>query len=559
MSEPAPDAHPVNRTGGGWGAVAGFFLYRLTVAALLILLFIAGTAPTFLGQQDPTLYTLASSGYLGLVLASGILLYLRRPASPDTQVAMMILADIAAFTLILHASGGVQSGLGTLLALSIAAGGLLIPGPRALLFAALATLAVLAQQLVTGITLGPAQTSYPQAGLLGASFFAIALLAHVLTLRLSRSERLVSQQEVDLANLEQLNEYVIQHMETGIVVTDRKRHIRLLNESAWYLLGMPDAGTRAPLEQASRELARQLKQWNVNPKGELNPFTPTPGGRELQASFSRLGHAEHDGAVIFIEDTATITQRAQQIKLASLGRLTASIAHEIRNPLGAISHAQQLLRESPVLGPGEQRLMQIIGRNSERVNAIIEDVLQLSRRSMAHPETIALAAWVADLMPDFVTSTGIDRGQASLRITPEQARARVDPGQLRQIVINLLENAVRHFDRDPGELRIRVNGGFTPGSGNPFLDIIDNGPGIDPETARQMFEPFFTTRNEGTGLGLYIARELSEFNRINLEYIAVPTGGSCFRISFPNPGGNRSVPPPQIPSPSGRRLHGWRR
>lgn len=534
---PPSDTHSANTAGSGWRILTGFFLYRLMLATLLTLLFFSGTAPAFLGQQDPSLFTFTSIGYLGLVLASGILLYWRRPASPDTQVAMMIIVDIAAFTLILHTSGGVQSGLGTLLGLSIAAGGLLIPGPRALLFAALATLAVLTQQLVTGITSGPAQTSYPQAGLLGASFFAIAILSHVLALRLSRSEQLVSQHEVDLANMEQLNDYVIQHMETGIVVTDQERHIRLLNESAWYLLGMPDTWSRAPLEQASSALVRQLIQWDEDPKQELKPFTPTLGGREIQASFSPLGQTgRRGGVVIFIEDTATVTQRAQQIKLASLGRLTASIAHEIRNPLGAISHAQQLLRESPDLASGERRLVQIIGRNSERVNEIITDVLQLSRRSAAHAETITLASWFADLAQEFVASAAIDQDQISLHISPEEARARVDPGQLQQIVINLLENAVRHFNRDQAQLRIRVNGGFSPGPGNPFLDIIDNGPGIDPETARQIFEPFFSTRNSGTGLGLYIARELSEFNRISLEYFAVPTGGSCFRISFPRPG-----------------------
>lgn len=525
---------PALAAGGGWGAVAAFVVYRLLVAGALVLLFFNHAAPTLLGQRDPELYRLTGIAYLLLVAGNALQYRFRKPASATTQVATMILIDITAFTLILYASGGVQSGLGTLPALSLVAGGLLIPGPRALLFAALATLAVLAQELVAGLTLGPDHTTYPQAGLLGASFFAIALLALVLSLRLSRSEQRVSQQEVDLADMEQLNEYVIHNMETGVVVTDRDHRIRLINESAWYLLGMPDAGTQAPLLAASPELARQLRHWEANPLEEPAPFTAVPGGPELQASFTRLGKSGQGGAVIFIEDTASVTQRAQQIKLASLGRLTASIAHEIRNPLGAISHAQQLLGESPDLAAGEQRLVRIIARNTDRVNEIIEDVLQLSRRAAPEPVPLQLAGWLDELAQEFRLAQKLREDQIVLHLNPRAIRVRVDAGQLRQIVVNLLENAVVHFTQGPELLEIRLVAGLNPGSGNPFLDIIDNGPGVAPDTARQLFEPFFTTRSNGTGLGLYIARELCESNRLGLDYLSVPTGGSCFRISFPS-------------------------
>ena len=504
------------------------------LAVLLIYLYYYGPPARLLGRSAPELYSLTSIVYLGMVLASGVLLLRRLPAA-ELQAAMMLFVDVAAITLLMHASGGVQTGLGMLLAVSIAAGSLLLAGPTALLFAALATLAILAEQVFTDFNQAGATVAYPQAGLLGASFFAIAVLAHVLSRRLSRSEQLVSQQELDLANLEQLNSYVVQHMETGILVVDQTGDIRLFNESAWYLLGMPDAHTGDPLERASQQLADQLRKHNGNDRAEAQFFRPVAGGRELQASFSPLGDKGRGGSVVIIEDTASITQRAQQIKLASLGRLTASIAHEIRNPLGAISHAQQLLGETPGLNAGEQRLIEIIRSNSERVNGIVENVLQLSRRTPTRPEQIQLQPWLKKLLYEFAENEQIDHQQVVLQINPADTWVRADPVQLRQIVINLCENAVRHFDAEPQELTVRVAGGVTRESGGPFIDIMDNGPGIKADVGRQIFEPFFTTRNTGTGLGLYIARELSESNRINLEYMSLPAGGSCFRISFPNP------------------------
>lgn len=529
-----PEAGTDDPADTAWRSLAVFFSYRLLLAVLLIYLYYYGPPARLLGRSAPELYSLTSIVYLGMVLASGVLLLRRLPAA-ELQAAMMLFVDVAAITLLMHASGGVQTGLGMLLAVSIAAGSLLLAGPTALLFAALATLAILAEQVFTDFNQAGATVAYPQAGLLGASFFAIAVLAHVLSRRLSRSEQLVSQQELDLANLEQLNSYVVQHMETGILVVDQTGDIRLCNESAWYLLGMPDAHTGDPLERASQQLADQLRKHNGNDRAEAQFFRPVAGGRELQASFSPLGNKGRGGSVVIIEDTASITQRAQQIKLASLGRLTASIAHEIRNPLGAISHAQQLLGETPGLNAGEQRLIEIIRSNSERVNGIVENVLQLSRRTPTRPEQIHLQLWLKHLLYEFAENEQIDHQQVVLQITPADTWVRADPAQLRQIVINLCENAVRHFDAELQELTVRVAGGVTRESGGPFIDIMDNGPGIKADVGRQIFEPFFTTRNTGTGLGLYIARELSESNRINLEYMSLPTGGSCFRISFPNP------------------------
>ena len=516
--------------------LAIFFYYRLMLATLLGILYFSKAGPTLLGHTNPELFALVVTVYFGLVIASGLLLYAARPLSLNQQTFLMVLVDICAITLLMHASGGIGSGLGMLLAVSIATGSLITRGVYASLEAAMASIFILSEQVYAHLNQTFETTSYTQAGLLGTLFFAIAILAQVMARQLKSSEALATQRQLDLANMEQLNDYVIQHMLTGIIVVDTPSTIRLMNESAWYLLGMPEVGTGSPLEQACHKLAAQLSEWDqaIHPTPE--PFRPIAGGRELTAGFSMLGENNKGGAVIFLEDTATVTQQAQQMKLASLGRLTASIAHEIRNPLGAISHAEQLLKESPEIPQADRRLIDIISTNTRRVNEIIENILQLSRRGRSLPKEFLLKPWLEQFIIELARTLNLPDGVLKLQINPDSTLIRADPSQFRQVFVILCENSIKHFDREREALSIQISGGITRESGGPFVDVIDNGPGIAPEHVRQMFEPFFTTRNAGTGLGLYIAKELCEANRLGLDYIAVPGGGSCFRITFPGRG-----------------------
>lgn len=507
-------------------------IYRLAIATLFVILPWSGAEISLLGDVAPALFSTVSAAYLIFGIGSVVATRWRWPVF-TAQVFTQVLVDILAITLIMHASGGVGSGLGMLLLIVIAGGGILMPGRTAILFAATATLAVLAEQIYAQVAFTPSVPNYTQAGLLGATFFATALLTHVLARRIRDTEKLAAQRGVDLANMQQLTEYIIQRMQTGVLVVDAQEKVRLMNESARHLLDVPAAkAANLMLEQLSPALAGQLHAWRTYPEEEPHTFRPNATAAALLPRFARMETDPSSGILVFLEDTAVMAQQAQQMKLASLGRLTASIAHEIRNPLGAISHAGQLLAESPALDKNDVRLTQIISEQSQRVNAIIENVMQLSRRDRTRPQEFALKPWLERFADEFRASENIVAEWLGIDIDPPHVEVRIDPSQLHQILWNLCENALRHSASRP---QVELRSGLVPESHVPFLEVLDNGPGITADAAEHIFEPFFTTNPKGTGLGLYISRELCECNQARLNYRARTGGGSCFRITFADP------------------------
>ena len=534
-----PDINDTNSLASENTQLKIYLTYRVALGvALLLVYFGIGRGP--LGIYLPTVFTTAVHLYLGIAVIS-LIAHLRDAGDTNRQAQLAVFLDILLITVMMHASGGVQSGLGMLIAISIALGSLTLVGHTALLFAALATLAVLTERIYSHLIGAFEKTAYTQAGLLGISFFALALLAHRLGARATESAQLADQRGADLASLAELNDYVIQQMRAGILVIDQHEVVVIINEAAWVLLGMPVAMRHHPLDACSPELAKQLRQWLNAPNDKLPDFRATSGGRDLRASFTPIGDGESGNTLIVLEDTAQLTAQVQQLKLASLGRLTAGIAHEIRNPLGAISHAAQLLDESPDLPSTDKRMIEIIRHNSQRVNEVVENILKLSRQDNPHPKPLILAPWLHEQLADIRQTHQLDESQLQTAIDPERTTVFTDPGQLRQVIDVLCDNAVHHYDDSSGQLHIRLVGGITHESGGPFLELRDNGPGISKDAQSNLFEPFFTTRNEGTGLGLYIARQLCEANRIRLEYLSQPTGGSCFRLSFPNPQRNKPL------------------
>jgi two-component system, NtrC family, sensor histidine kinase PilS len=533
-SSTVPTADPAARD-FPWRVLILLNLFRLAIGALLLAIYYLVEEPRIVGVTDLSLAWQTLIGLLGMGCVELWFLHRRAP-NATVQTYLQFVTDLVAITLLVHASGGISSGLGGVLIVSVGALSLLVPAERAFLMAAVATLVLLLEQTYAQFLGLTTSAQFAPTGILGAVIFVITAVVQLLRTRIVETEALAAQRGVDLRNLVELNDYIIQHLRESIVVVDDNDEIRLLNESAVKHLADTDPRQPHRLSELSPELAARLALWRGGTPIERAKLTfNSPDGSTVQPHFAPLGGDRDSGVVIFLEDTSIIAERVQQAKLAALGRLSASIAHEIRNPLGAMSHAGQLLGESPSLGNDDQRLTDIIRVNARRVSQIVESVLALSRRGPSRPERLQLRPWIEDFAREFVQT--LELYEDAVRVVGNAAdiEVRMDPTHLHQILWNLCDNAVKYASAAAGAIAVELTCGLQEPSGRPFVDVADRGPGINPDKVEQIFEPFYTGQPGGTGLGLYICRELAERNGAALRYQPRPGGGSSFRIVFADP------------------------
>ncbi|MDG4597149.1 MAG: ATP-binding protein [Candidatus Contendobacter sp.] len=545
-----PD-HPPDRR-HLWRVFRASHLYRLALAGLLLTAFGLDDQNRLFGKQNPDLFLGATLTYITLTFFAIAGSYWRRPVLA-VQAHLQMLVDLLALTVMIHASGGLTSSLNSLLITAVAANGILLPLSSALLSAALGFFLLIGSWSMSqwqiavalaragrgptgwpglGERLGQISDDWVRLGVLGAALFIAAVLTYALAERARRGEALARRRTLELLEVAELNQGIIRHLQNGVVAVDDAGRVLLLNDTARDALGWTDAGSGMMLETLSPPLAQRLRAWLSGAALETQAFRPAEHRPELIPRFTRLSGLRAANVLILLDDSEQVTERLQQIKLAALGRLTAGIAHEIRNPLAAISHAAQLLQESASASASDRRLAQIVHDHVKRANRIITDVLNLARRGQVKPERLALASWLEDFIREFTPE--MDGPPPEWRQTVEPASLAIcfDPHQLRQVLWNLCVNACQHGVR-PGEPpRIELRVGLVNHRGRPFLEVRDAGPGISAENTVKLFEPFFTTRAKGTGLGLYLARELCEANRAQLQYLPIAEGGSCFRITF---------------------------
>ncbi len=510
-------------------------LFRGLIGAALLGAGLAVADPPILGERYPDIFIGTALVYSILAWVSLAYMY-RRPQVGRALVPLQLFADIAGITMMMHASGGISSGIGGLLVVFIGAASLTLRSKHAYLGAAVAALAILGEQAASFILGLSTATTFIPAGVLGAIIFTIASAANPLARRLQESEALAHQRGIDLANMAQLNDYIIQHLRESIVVVDRSEHIRLINQSAAEHLGVDRQQTGGSLASVSSELERILQSWRAGNERGASPgsFTSANGTAQIDVHIAPLIERENGPVLIFLEDASLIAEKVQQTKLAALGRLSASIAHEIRNPVGALSHAGQLLDESALTADYERRLLDIISTNSKRVSEIVDNVMRLSRREPANPQSISLSEWIREFTSEFISTLEMPADRFEI-IAEDEIEVQMDPGHLRQICWNLCENAVHYADPVGNRQIITMRCGRLAGNRRPFLEVVDRGPGIPEEMREQLFEPFATGRIGGTGLGLFISRELCECNRATLIYKADNAGGSIFRVVFADP------------------------
>jgi two-component system, NtrC family, sensor histidine kinase PilS len=517
-----------------WRVLGILNLYRVLVPLVLVSLYSLG-AGRGLAVDSPRLFFSAAAFYLFFGLFS-VILVRNRLGSAHLQTILQATLDIVVLMLLLHACGGVASGLGLLLLVPVGSLAFLLPPQSALFLAAVTIISVLVHTVWLQLTGRVDINAYATAGLLGVVLFTIAAAASFVATSMQQSDALVRQKDLDLANLAELSQYIVQHLRESLLVVDAADKIRLINESAAEILGDEHAVPGALVGEVSPRLLYSLSTWRRSERDQGPPssFVAADGARLIQPHFAPLGGLEPGPTLIFLEDTSLMAERVQQSKLAALGRLSASIAHEIRNPVGAMSHAGQLLAESPVMGTDERRLTDIIRNNSERVSTIINNVLQLSRREATKPTRLMLGDWLEDFLDEFCETMQVPMARIAVHEEARDLEVRIDPSHLHQVVWNLCDNAMKYGEaRDGINLEIRLSR-LNP-SNRPYLEIADRGPGIEATAADRIFEPFFTGRKGGTGLGLFIARELCQLNHAVLLYEPRGGDGSIFRIVFSDP------------------------
>lgn len=516
-----------------WRIMRLLALYRIVLALLFVFLIYTGYLPSPLGEAFPNLFYTSVFLYVITAFLAIYPLLLKTPHY-TWQVYVHTSIDIVLFTLMMHASGGISSGVGMLLVVSIANASMLLAGRMSVFFAAMASIAVLLEQFYSQIYIHLGQYNYSMAGLLGLALIVTSVLATVLAKQARENADLAHARGLDLANMSELTEQVISQMATGVLVVDQQQHVRLINEAARRLLDAPSQSIGEPLQFFSTELNLQLRVWMSEHKSFYvkQRVDTLPASLWVQiVQISSGGDDRKAGVLIFIEDAAIVDEQSQQLRLAALGRLTAGIAHEIRNPLSSIGHASALLAESQHLPPEDLRLTDIIKENTGRVNRIVEDVLQLGNRDRVIKEEVDLSSWLMRFMDELEYLRPEFKGLLSFEdMTQHSIKVIFDSGHLHQILSNLIRNACAYalMSNVKPEVIIKLSGGEAKST---FIEVINNGPPVKEQDRSRLFEPFFTTTAKGTGLGLYLSRELAQANQCHLAH-QQQNNVTCFRLSF---------------------------
>ena len=507
-----------------------YHLYRVLIGLALVLLVASNLEDQLLNVAHTRLFSLGSWCYL----IFNIFITLAMPrAERLPPLFALALVDILLLSLLFYAAGGPSSGIGNLIVVAVAIANILLYRHIGMVIAAMGATGIIYLTFYLSLTHSEVSGQYMQAGMLGILCFVAAFAVQLLGRKLVASEIMLQKQASTVANLEALNAAIIERMRTGILVLSSNYQVLQVNQSALNMLDSTGLQHQS-LAEYFPDLIRTYLAWQKNPS--ITPDTVQFSSRSPQLQPGFVVH-QQDGEqqlLIFLEDTKYHNQQAQQLKLASLGRLAAGIAHEIRNPLGAISHAAQLLGESETLDRAERRLSQIIQEQTSRLNHVIENVLQLSRQQKSEPQLLDLKYWIHRYATAYRESAPADQ-QLQLEVTGNHLNTRMDPHQLNQVLDNLVGNAMRYTAEKEGKRTVQLLLFRHHSLLLPILEVRDEGPGVPAEEQDALFEPFFTTDKQGTGLGLYISRELCESNQARLDYIDRPGQGACFRITFAHP------------------------
>jgi two-component system sensor histidine kinase PilS (NtrC family) len=498
--------------------------YRILISFLFLYLFSDDNFREFVGSTNPELFHDTIVIYLSanILISLALPLFISDEFISKTAPSFFILtADIVALTLLMSASGGVVSGLGNFLIFTVAFGGSLIYGRLSTVLPAIAFILTIYTEFYLFFFDADELQNFFQAGILGIVYFVANIFFQTLSQQIRR-------RETEVFTLEQINQLVVDKISTGVVVASHEGIIKLINAAGRDLL-FPGTQELRENTELPRSLRSKIRHGQDYTEKQTFTFHVDDDSPDLLATYSKVSSSDPQlDTLVFIEDSTLVQQQAQQLKLVALGRLSASIAHEIRNPLGAISHAAQLLGESEKLDRGDLRLSEIIQTHCVRLNNVVENVLQMSRRKTAEPKNLQLNDWLDEFISDFKAGLS-EESDITVELQDQMStQLRFDPLHLSQILGNLCQNGLRYSKKKTNEAKMTIRVGVE--SDVQFIDVIDFGEGVAEDLIPNLFEPFYTTEVTGTGLGLYLSRELCEANSARLSYSN--RNGSRFRISF---------------------------
>lgn len=506
-----------------WRSLKQLNAFRLFMAVFLTASAVFSDALHILDPQPGGLLALLGVGYFAAATVFRLLLRIRL-LDFARLLQLQLLTDILVIAVFMHFGGGNDTGLGLILTVPMAAAGLHPHTRIALLLPALGSLAMLLEQGFAAFGHGDVTGGYLRAALLSVGFFTVAGISHILAKGALVAAREASEKSREAADLARINAKVIQDLPHGIVVLSGDGQVVQHNQQAERLVGCSMA-ERGDLASCNDHLARIWNDWSSG-EGTSTVILPSDGsGHRLRYRLLELGPDRHEGAVVIVEDMTELEHEANQMKLAALGRLTANLAHEIRNPLSAINHAAQLLGEDVGRDTAMARLTRIIEDNVGRLNYLVEDVLSLSRRDRQNQEAIRLSQYLPGFIAEFQQAESVAPGIVRLDMA-DDATVRFDRVHLHQILWNLFRNACRHCSGAPGSVRL----GVEPTGDVVQLELYNDGASIPDEMRQRLFEPFFSTAKAGTGLGLYIALELAEANDGQLRCLE-QRQGARFRLT----------------------------
>ena len=508
---------------------AVYNVYRLVIGSVLFALFLSTATDqtageSYLNQQ------LMGAGLL--VLSSIILAFVatRTPLDSEPGIFSVLLLDVLATTLIAHPNAVLGGGFSALYLVTVAAASMLLRDRQlATLVAALATLSILVDTVFHLATDTSDQGGLLAAGLRGILIFVVSWIGQIVTANMTVADQRAQEATSEAERLQELNDEIVEHIQTGILAVSRDDQVRAVNDAARDLLNLGHRGAQS-VESIDPNLALALEEWRAGGGQRPQPFQPKGVTRTVLPRFTSVDETRAGEALLFIDDYTPMTQFAQSLKLNSLGRLTGSIAHEIRNPLAAVSNAVQLLAENPNMNESDRALTSIMLNNTQRINDTVNHVLELSRRVPPDFKALNLDIWIPDYLEEFKEGRADQPTIYLQQETPVSITA--DEKQLKRVLDNLLDNALRHSELKTGKLEAHLAVSASPSSNLCHLDIIDFGDGVPESSQSRLFEPFFTTTASGTGLGLYLCKELCESNGADLRYRRTEAGESAFRVSL---------------------------